>query len=638
MRRVRPHSRGWLAGSAGVATIAATVLMAAFGTGASASTAAHSHARPHVHAPHVSPFGRGASRSARHVARRPAARPAVTSTKTLWVSNSVPVGHDTGCTSPGYETISAALTAAANFTTPTVKVCAGTYDEQLTITQSLTLAAKGSVTVVGPASPASNTNCDADGGSQPNQDVVDICYPGMSGPGPSVTITGFTFEGGWASNVCYDSIYGVAVLGGSNLIMSNSTVENIGGSALTDGCQGGVGIEVGLATSATTADSGTATLTNDTVETYQKNGITVDGAGSGATMSGLTVTGVGATPATAQNGIQVSDSATASISGSTVTGNECNDSSGGCGPNGFTQTQSCGLLMFDSGAVTVSSTTVSGNDIGAYNLEDYAWPYYTPPSPFNGIPVSFTGMGLNNRYENAFFDQGESTLNSSTLTGGIAGVEIAQYSGQTTSPVDTVESDTISGTNNNGNSGVPTSAILLASDGTAGDEPVTLTATQDKIGTSNTNGVYNQGTSVLDAENDWWGSPSGPSVWNFGKGSSVTADVNFFPWETNSTLTKAKTCTSYVNHTATGNNVVLCAKGETNAYLANGGTGNVLLIGNATGNDDLVGSTLGGETWIIGGTSGNNNINGNNGTGYIQERGDTNDTVINATDYTVAAS
>ena len=50
--------------------------------------------------------------------------------------------------------------------------------------------------------------------------------------------------------------------------MTNSTVENIGGSALTDGCQGGVGIEVGLATGPTTQDPGTATLANDVVTTY----------------------------------------------------------------------------------------------------------------------------------------------------------------------------------------------------------------------------------------------------------------------------------------------------------------------------------------------------------------------------------
>jgi hypothetical protein len=274
---------------------------------------------------------------------------------------------------------------------------------------------------------------------------------------------GFTIEGGWPSNVCYDSIYGVAVLGSATLNMSNSTVENIGGSALTDGCQGGVGIQVGLATSSTNADPGTATLTNDVVNTYQKNGITVDGTGS-------------------------------------------------------------------------------------------------------------------------------------------------------------------------------TGAILLASDGVSGDEAVSVTANQDKFATSNTNGVYNQSTSVINAENDWWGEATGPSVWSFGTGSSVTPDVNFFPWETNSSLTHQKSCTTAATKVTTGNKVVLCARGETNAYLANAGTGNVLLIGNTSGNDQLVGSSAGGETWIIGGTSGANTINGNNGTGYIQERGDTSDTVINASGYTVAAS
>ena len=68
--------------------------------------------------------------------------------------------------------------------------------------------------------------------------------------------------------------------------------------------------------------------------------------------------------AIAQNGIQVSYGAGATISGSTVTGNECNDTAGGCGPDGFTQVQSGGILVFDRSPTTVSSTTFSGHDIG----------------------------------------------------------------------------------------------------------------------------------------------------------------------------------------------------------------------------------------------------------------------------------
>lgn len=40
MRRVKPYPQGWLAASVGVGTIAATVLMAGFSTGASAGVPA----------------------------------------------------------------------------------------------------------------------------------------------------------------------------------------------------------------------------------------------------------------------------------------------------------------------------------------------------------------------------------------------------------------------------------------------------------------------------------------------------------------------------------------------------------------------------------------------------------------------
>jgi hypothetical protein len=166
--------------------------------------------------------------------------------------------------------------------------------------------------------------------------------------------------------------------------------------------------------------------------------------------------------------------------------------------------------------------------------------------------------------------------------------------------------------------------------------PVKLTATGDRFDTSNTAGVLNQSTSVVTATGGWWGDPTGPSVWGFGNGSSVSSDVNFFPWATDSTFTTLETCTPTLSATTTGNDVVLCAKGGTgNAFLANDGSGNVLLIGNK-GNDQLNGSSVG-ETWIIGGVGGVNTINGENGTGFIQERGNASDTLVNVgSGYTVA--
>jgi hypothetical protein len=575
---------------------------------------------------HVSPFGASTAEHG-HATRRAVAthRPTwgpLTPGITEWVSQSATIGSNTSCTSPGYNTISAALLAAPSGAT--IDVCAGTYDEQLAIVQPVTLKAKGAVTVQGPSSPADNlTGCDADGGSQPNQDVVDICGAG------TVEITGFTIAGGWSSSACYDSIYGIAVLGSSSLTLTNSTVESVGGDPQTDGCQGGVGIQVGLATSATTADAGTATLTNDVVNTYAKNGITIDGTGSSAVLTDDTVTGTGPTPAIAQNGIQVSDGAAASITGALVSGDECNDTSAPCGPDALTETQSIGILLFDAGVTTVSSSTVSSSDLGVYNVEDYAWSYYTPPSPFTATNETFSDLTLNNRYENAGFDAGRSTLTGSSVTGGDIGVMVLQYSGQASPPVAKVKGNTISGTS--------TAAVEVESDQTSGDEPVTLKVKKDNLA-SNAGGVINQSTSVIKAINDWWGDATGPSSWSFGSGTSVSSDVTFFPWATDSSESTLEACAPAgdpSNQTTTSTDVVLCApSGTVNTYAANDGSGNVLLLGNK-GNDQLIGSSSG-ETWIIAG-SGNNVINGNNGTGYIQERGNSaNDTLVNTSGYTIA--
>ena len=83
---------------------------------------------------------------------------------------------------------------------------------------------------------------------------------------------------------------------------------------------------------------------------------------------------------------------------------------------------------------------------------------------------------------------------------------------------------------------------------------------------------------------------------------------------------------------------MLCATlGISNAFLSNASNFDVLLIGNK-GNDQLVGtSDTSGETWIIGGSPGSNVINGKNGNGFIQERRNAGDSLINVgSGYTVA--
>ena len=120
---------------------------------------------------------------------------------------------------------------------------------------------------------------------------------------------------------------------------------------------------------ASPVEPGHATLSEDTVTEYQKNGITVDGPGSYGDMSKTVVTGDGPTPTIAQNGIQVSFGATGSVTHSTITGNNY---------TGTGEASSTGILVVGGGGstcgigsssplvehATFEDNTLIGNDVG----------------------------------------------------------------------------------------------------------------------------------------------------------------------------------------------------------------------------------------------------------------------------------
>ncbi len=59
--------------------------------------------------------------------------------------------------------------------------------------------------------------------------------------------------------------------------LTDSTVEKAGAVSPLSGCQGGIGVQAG---NRTTGQVGHVDLSRDTIETYQKNGIAIKGAGS----------------------------------------------------------------------------------------------------------------------------------------------------------------------------------------------------------------------------------------------------------------------------------------------------------------------------------------------------------------------
>jgi len=360
------------------------------------------------------------------------AMPAVasaSSSSTFWVNNTVAAvsGHGSSCSQPGYTSLQAAVTAAETHASATIKVCPGTYAEQVQVTQPSRLTIEASNPKVGatltvPATPANSTTpCDGTGatpwGYQPDQNGFTVCGTHAT----TVTVKDLTFDEAWPSGTCNDSLYGILVGGGDTLVMTNSAVV-AGGAVPINGCQGGIGIQVGMAWT-TPVERGHLTLTNATVSGYQKNGVTVDGAGSTAKISYDSVTGAGQTTQTAQNGIQISNGGYATISHTTVSGNECNNST--CGANALTDYQATGVLFYGAkkGSSIVSST-LTHNDIGAY--------FYSTRATLSSSAedsLKFSTV-LNNRYEGVVLDQGRHLLASDRIQGGKVGLMALQYNGQ----------------------------------------------------------------------------------------------------------------------------------------------------------------------------------------------------------------
>jgi hypothetical protein len=266
----------------------------------------------------------------------PAAVAGATASPAYWVSPAgVSTGQNVSCATAAYSTVQSAVTAAeaaeTGHSVPTIELCSGTYSEQVTVTKSLNIVrASGAVAIQLPASVGASqttglsaTTCqdgDAATGTQVPQSVVEICAANSAGAntkGVTVSISHITIEGNWPGSVCYDSLYDVLVEGGASLVLTDSVVTQAGAYPL-NGCQGGVGVEAGFSP---TGQIGHATLVNDTINNYQKNGITIDGTDSTGYISNVTVSGDGPTNQTAQNGIQISFGATGTVTHSTITGN-----------------------------------------------------------------------------------------------------------------------------------------------------------------------------------------------------------------------------------------------------------------------------------------------------------------------------
>jgi hypothetical protein len=299
-----------------------------------------------------------------------------------------PFGDDTDtCTSAATACATVQQAISDSSAGDTIRLAAGTYVEQVTLTSSRIIVGAGqdNSTIQAPSSLTANTQ------AQPQNAIVDI-----SGSTTTVTMSKLTVAGPGGRSVsgCTDDATsldkGIDVHGSATLNLSSAAVRSIYNLA-NQGCQRGDGISIGSPFfGASPADVGHATLTGVTISVYQKNGIAVRGAGSTLNMTGGKVTN-NPSKHIAANGIEVLDSAVGVVSGTNVSGNECNVPSV-CGNDPFTDTQSDGVLTVTAGTGTkFTGMTVHGNDMGMYTDGN---------ATFSGDNAS------GNRYVGIFVDSG----------------------------------------------------------------------------------------------------------------------------------------------------------------------------------------------------------------------------------------
>jgi parallel beta-helix repeat protein len=234
------------------------------------------------------------------------------SARTLVVA---PDGHGTAkdCNAPAptpYTTVGAAV--AASQPHDVVVVCAGTYQEQLTITKPLTLRGEPGA-VLKPVGMIANTTSLTTG----NALATVIAVSGVSG----VTIEGLTIDGeDNGISTCpapalapTPDLFGIFFRNASGVVR-DSAIRNMRLPSLPS-CRGGTGILVQSANGGRSA----VVIEGNSIHAFQRNGITANEVGTTVDIRRNIVTGLGPTTGAVQNGIQVALGATGVIEDNVVT-------------------------------------------------------------------------------------------------------------------------------------------------------------------------------------------------------------------------------------------------------------------------------------------------------------------------------
>lgn len=269
-------------------------------------------------------------------------------------------------------------------TTATIEVAGGTYHEQLSIVgKNLTINGDGSTrTIIDPTTLQTDNN---DPNSAGPQAVIVEFQNTTSGGLSNLTVSGSGSGGSEPSDGSCDQDYVGVEFANASGLLSGDAVTGVQEQQSFFGCQQGLSVYVAN-------DNGSATVKMKglAVTKYQKDGIDCADMGTTCTISGSTVTGIGATDLTAQNGIETDSGVNASITGNTVTDNSYTSPTYASDGTYYTAS---GVLAYDSSTVTISGNTVNNNDENVVGYEDAS---YSGPAATWTIKTNTVTAGTNN--------------------------------------------------------------------------------------------------------------------------------------------------------------------------------------------------------------------------------------------------
>jgi parallel beta-helix repeat protein len=250
------------------------------------------------------------------------------------------------CPNAGFTHIQDAVDAASSGAT--IRVCKGTYAEQVAISKPLTIAADSGAVLM-PGTMQQNSTSLFDG----TPIAAAILVTGTTG----VSIDGLTVDGtNNGLTQCAPRLFGIAFQNASGEI-AHVAVRNFKLGAGLGGCQSGTGIFV----QSGGGGISNVEVDNSTIHDFQKNGITADEVGTQVSAHDNVVTGIGPTSGAAQNGIQIGFGAGGTISMNTVTNNVWSLCTVGSCP-----TVATNILVTLSDGVEVSDNGVGISQVGIF--------------------------------------------------------------------------------------------------------------------------------------------------------------------------------------------------------------------------------------------------------------------------------